>query len=108
MRNLYIIFFVLISISGTPAFGYDTESLLYAWSVFGLIFSGNTLIRGYRFKLFHPRKYVLSLQYCDDMEISDNVIAEDLLGKNIIVKGMKKRDVKMTIGQPFDLEVKNE
>jgi len=71
--------------------------VLYAKSVDGLVFKGNTLTRSYRFKPFHPRKFTFSLDYCSHVDISENIIPEDILGKNMAIMGMKKSD--FTLGK---------
>jgi len=69
--------------------------ILYAKSVDELEFKGNKLIRSKDFTPFHPRKYGFSLLSCRNVEITGNSIADDILGKNIILEGMKTSDLKL-------------
>ncbi len=77
--------------------------VLYAKSVDGLTFKGNTLTRSYRFKPFHPRKYTFSVEYCRNVDISENIIPNDVLGKNMMIKGMKKSEIKLGKGQGISI-----
>jgi len=77
--------------------------VLYARSVDGLVFSGNQLIRSQRFPSFHPRKYGFSLLSCRNVEISGNSIAEDILGKNILLEGMELKDLHLGAEQDLNL-----
>jgi hypothetical protein len=77
--------------------------VLYARSVDGLEFKGNSLIRSHRFPSFHPRKYGFSLLSCRNVEISGNSIAEEILGKTILMEGMQSKDLEL--GEDQDLEI---
>jgi len=78
--------------------------VLYAKSVDGLVFKGNTFTRSYRFKPFHPRKYTFSLEYCSNVDISENSIPDDVLGRNLILKNMKKSDITLGKNQGISVE----
>jgi hypothetical protein len=69
--------------------------VLYAKSVDNLSFTGNTLTAGKSFPPWHPRKVSVSLEYCKGVIIKDNVIDPALLGKNIRMTEMKKKDLQM-------------
>ena len=69
--------------------------ILYAKSVNGLIFRNNTLFRSHRFKPFHRRKFGFSLEYCENVEITENTFEGDVLGKNIALWGTKSKDLKL-------------
>jgi hypothetical protein len=71
---------------------YDYPAL-YAKSVDGLRFTGNQLRRSYRFQAFHPRKYTFSFLSCRNVELRDNVLSEEVLGKNIHLEGMELTDI---------------
>ena len=73
--------------------------VLYAKSVNGLVFKGNKLIRSHRFKPWHRRKFTFSLEYCKGVEITGNDIPEDILGRNVSLKGMNKKDCKIDKSQ---------
>ena len=71
---------------------YDYPAL-YAKSVDGLRFTGNQLKRSYRFQAFHPRKYTFSFLSCRNVEIWDNILSEEVLGKNIYLEGMEATEI---------------
>jgi len=77
--------------------------ILYAKSVDGLSFKGNELIRSYEFKPFHNRKYSFSFEFCHNVEISGNTFSSDILGRNVSLRGMNKRGIK--IGEDQKLEI---
>ncbi len=78
--------------------------VLYARSVDGLVFKGNTLIRSNRFKPYHRRKYSFSFEYCENVQISNNTFSEDILGRNVSVTGMKKSNYKISKDQKLKIE----
>ena len=57
--------------------------VLYAKSTEGLYFNNNTIIRSNRFKAFHNRKHMITIDACKKVEIKMNKFAGDVLGKNI-------------------------
>lgn len=67
--------------------------VLYAKSVDNLTFTGNKLTFSQRYQPWHPRKYSVSLEFCKKVIIKDNVIDPRVLGRNIQISGMKKKDV---------------
>ncbi|WP_316814181.1 right-handed parallel beta-helix repeat-containing protein [Pedobacter heparinus] len=69
--------------------------ILFAQSVQGLIFENNTLTRSYDFSPFHKRKVGFSLIGCKAVEIRNNKIDQNLLGKNISIQHMQKSDVSL-------------
>ncbi|MDD4644851.1 MAG: right-handed parallel beta-helix repeat-containing protein [Bacteroidales bacterium] len=77
--------------------------VLYAKSTDDLTFTGNILKASQRFKPWHPRKYSVSLEFCKNVTVRDNVIDPAVLGRNIHLSNMKKSDLKMGKGQ-FKLE----
>jgi hypothetical protein len=77
--------------------------VLFAKSVDGLEFSGNQLIRSKRFSPFHPRKYGFSLVSCRKVEIWGNSIADDILGKTILLEGTEPGDLKLGNDQYLEL-----
>ena len=80
--------------------------ILYALSVDGLEFKNNNIIRSYRFEPFHHRKCNFSLQYCKNVDISGNVFSDDLLGRNILFEGMKRKDYHVEKNQRLKIERK--
>ena len=69
--------------------------VLYAKSVDNLSFTGNKLTAANSFPPWHPRKVSISLEYCKGVIIRDNVIDPKVLGKNIRITEMKKKDLQM-------------
>jgi hypothetical protein len=68
--------------------------ILYAKSVDGLSFKNNTIIRSYDFEPWHPQKYNFLFDACKNVEISGNIIAKDVLGKNILLKNMSVHELR--------------
>ncbi len=62
--------------------------VLYARSVDGLLFSNNIISRSYAYEPWHSQKYTFLFDACKNVDISGNKFAEDVLGKNILLKGM--------------------
>ncbi len=69
--------------------------VLYAKSVDNLSFTGNTLTASNSFPPWHPRKVSVSLEYCKGVIIKDNVIDPKVMGRNIHLTEMKKKDLQM-------------
>jgi hypothetical protein len=69
--------------------------VLYAKSADHLVFKGNRLTFSQRYQPWHPRKFSVSLEYCKDVIIEENVIDPAVLGRNIQVTGMKKKDLRL-------------
>lgn len=82
---------------------YDYPAL-YAKSVDGLKFNGNSLTRSHRFQPFHPRKYTFSFLSCRNVEIAGNSISEEVLGKNILLEGMAEKDLDLGNNQGLTIE----
>ncbi|MDQ8012783.1 MAG: hypothetical protein REI96_10070, partial [Flavobacterium nitrogenifigens] len=66
-------------------------------SVDGLSFKNNSIKRSYAFTPWYPEKYNFRIEACKNVEISGNKIEKNVLGKNILLKGM----------QPTELNLKN-
>lgn len=77
--------------------------LLYAKSVDGLTFQGNSILRSHRFKPFHPRKYTLSLAYCKHVLIAGNSYSKEVLGRNVLLENMPKKDVKIEKSEQLEI-----
>jgi len=67
--------------------------VLYAKSTEGLYFNNNTIIRSTRFQPFHYRKYMFSFEYCKKVEMANNSLQGDVLGKNIKLVSTPKPEV---------------
>jgi len=81
-----------IRIEENEFFAFDYP-ILFAQSVSGLQFTNNTLKRSYDFKPFHTSKVAFSLLGCADVNINNNDVDPDLLGKNVQLKFMPKKEV---------------
>jgi len=73
--------------------------VLYARSVDNLSFSGNTLTRSHLYEPWHPRKVSITLEACKNVNINNNQIGSDILGKNIRLDKTKKKEVRLGKGQ---------
>lgn len=78
--------------------------ILYAKSVAGLSFSNNIITRSYRFKPFHPRKFMITLEACSKVEILKNKLNGDVLGKNIKLIATKPSALKSDSNQGIHVE----
>jgi hypothetical protein len=79
--------------------------VLYAKSVDGLKFKGNSLTRSHRFPSFHPRKYTFSFLSCRNVEISGNSISKEVLGKNILLEGTPAEELHLADDQGLSTEL---
>lgn len=77
--------------------------VLYARSTDGLYFHGNTLRRSERFNPFHARKFMVTLERCLNVEIGDNVLVGDVLGKNILLKDTPSSELKLGKNQGWSV-----
>ena len=75
--------------------------VLYAKSTEGLYFNNNTIIRSTRFQSFHYRKYMFTFEYCKKVEITNNSLQGDVLGKNIQLVSTPKKEIKLDKKQNF-------
>ncbi|MFO7617221.1 MAG: right-handed parallel beta-helix repeat-containing protein [Bacteroidales bacterium] len=73
--------------------------VLFARSVDGLTFTGNTLNRSNRFEPWHPRKVSVTLEACKNVLIENNRIDPELLGRTVKLDRMKKGELRMMKGQ---------
>ena len=73
--------------------------VLYAKSIEGLYFNNNTIIRSKRFQPFHHRKNMFTVEYCKKVEITNNSLQGDILGKNIQLVATPKPEVKVDTKQ---------
>lgn len=67
-------------------------SVLFARSVGGLRFTGNTLVRTYDYKPFY-RKFNLAFDGCRDVVVADNSLSRDFPGRNIVFMNMRLSDI---------------
>ena len=69
--------------------------VLYAKSTDGLVFNNNSIQHSSRFKPFHHRKFMITLEACKKVEIAGNKLDADLLGKNIQLVSTKRSELKL-------------
>jgi len=69
--------------------------IIYAKSVDGLSFKNNTVTRSYDYKPWHSQKFSFVLDACKNVEIVNNKIGKDVLGKNILLERMSLNDLKL-------------
>lgn len=69
--------------------------VLYAKSVEGLTFSGNTINRSKKIAPWHPRKFMITLEACKKIEVKENIFSAEVLGKNIKLVSTKKNELKL-------------
>lgn len=77
--------------------------ILFAKSVDGLIFSNNTIRRSYKLQPFHLRKSGITLNACLNVEIRNNKILGEVLGRNITLENMRKNELKLSKDSFFKL-----
>lgn len=69
--------------------------ILYALSVDGLSFNNNTITRSYDYKPWHFQRANFLIDACKNVKISGNKIGEDVLGKNIQLKRMERKELEL-------------
>lgn len=92
-----------IRIEENEFFPYDYP-VLYAKSVEGLAFKGNTLTRSTRFTPYHHRKFTFSFEECRNVLIEANKYIGDILGRNVSLKNMDKKEIKISAGEGLKYE----
>ncbi|MGN6616919.1 MAG: right-handed parallel beta-helix repeat-containing protein [Ilyomonas sp.] len=78
--------------------------VLYAKSTEGLYFNNNTITRSTRYKPFHSRKYMFTFEYCKKVEVSNNSLKGDVLGKNIKLIATSKRELHLKKQQGISID----
>jgi hypothetical protein len=81
-----------ITIEGN-SFNPSDYPVLYALSIDSLRFTGNTITKSNLHTSWHYNKQTITLDACRNVEISGNKIGEDVLGKNILLKGMSAEEL---------------
>lgn len=94
-----------IRIEGNEFHPFDFP-VLYAKSVDGISFENNKLTRSTRFAPYHHRKFTFSFDACSNINIQNNAFADDILGKNILLKKTPFPELKC--GKDQNLSVKLE
>jgi hypothetical protein len=89
-----------IRIEGNEFHPFDFP-VLYARSVSGLSFAGNTIIRSHLFNPFHSGKSGLTFDACTGVKISGNSFSGEVLGKTVEINNMKKSSVVLSKDDPY-------
>ena len=69
--------------------------ILYAFSVAELRFHRNTILRSHAYLPWHENKATITIDACQGVEILDNTIHSDVLGKNIRMLRTPKQEVRV-------------
>jgi hypothetical protein len=77
--------------------------LLFARSVDGLSFLNNIVTRSYTFEPYHDRQYTFTFENCLGVEIRQNQMPEDLLGKSILLKKTSLDEFNSDLGESFSI-----
>jgi len=64
--------------------------VLYAFSVGGIKFENNLIIRSHQFEPYHNRKHLLTFESCLNVEVIGNQFEGDVLARNIQIEKMDK------------------
>lgn len=78
--------------------------ILYALSVDGITFTNNTITRSSNFKPYHQRQHNLTFEFCKNINVSENILSDDLLGKNILLN--KTPILELHLGDKSHFQVK--
>ncbi len=78
--------------------------VLYAKSTENLEFARNRIVRSRSFARWHPRKHMLSFEYCSKVVIKDNLLIGDVLGRDVHIQGMAAEDVLLQESQEICLK----
>lgn len=68
--------------------------VLYAKSTEGLIFNNNTIERSTKYQPYHNRKAMITLESCRKVQVLNNQLIGDVLGKNILLKNTATKELK--------------
>jgi len=69
--------------------------IIYAKSVDGISFKNNTITRSYDFKPWRSQKHSFLFDACKKVEIANNNIENDVLGRNIVLKNMNIEEIQL-------------
>ncbi|MBN8673858.1 MAG: alpha-1,3-galactosidase B [Chitinophagales bacterium] len=78
--------------------------VLYAKSVQRLIFLNNYIKRSVKFKPWHPRKQMITLESCQKVRISQNKFFGEVLGKNVKLINTLRTDLQLDMKQSIVIE----
>ena len=78
--------------------------ILFARSVEHLTFVNNTITRSYEYEPYHPRKEGIILEVCKDVTIKGNKIEGDVLGKDISLVNMKRKELSLDKKEYFKVK----
>ncbi len=77
--------------------------ILFAKSVDGLSFTGNKLIRSKKISPFHKRKFGFTFNACKHVLIKGNHVEGNVLGKEIKLENMSRKNLKLDTASYFKL-----
>ena len=78
--------------------------VLYARSTTGLYFNNNRIIKSDRYKPFHARKYMITLEACKNIEIRQNKLEGNVLGRNVQLLSTPAAELKLDTHQGIRVE----
>lgn len=67
--------------------------VLYAFSTCDLSFNDNIIIRSNDHELWHKRKHMITLDYCENVNITHNKLIGDVLGKDVLLHATSRQSV---------------
>jgi len=75
--------------------------ILYASSVDGLVFTGNTIVRTDAFKPWHRNPYAITLKHCLNVEVRHNQVRGELLDSRVHCEQTPADQVHFGDAEPF-------
>jgi hypothetical protein len=75
--------------------------VLYAKSVDGLVFTGNRIVRSRYYEPYHPRRATLTFEACRRVSVERNLVGDDVLGRNIALRGTLPTELAIGPGQAW-------
>lgn len=73
--------------------------VLYAFSTDGVAFRDNTIIRSRAYAPWHPRRHMLSFDYCRNIDISGNRLLGEVLGADVKLTETDAGELRLGEGQ---------
>lgn len=92
-----------IRIEGNEFHPFDYP-VLFAKSVDGLSFLNNRLIRSYKYEPYHHNHSGFIFEYCLNVELKNNLLSGDILGKDIQLLNTKKSTVSLGKSQGISFQ----
>ena len=79
--------------------------VLYAVSVDQLVFRENSVQRSHAYEPWHPRRHTFTLDACKNVEITKNLIGNEVLGKNIRLIRMPASELQVENSEDLKIDV---